>query len=146
VPGATLSVAGRLHPDHEALEGPGVRLLGAVADLGPIYDAARVFVAPVHFAAGVPLKVIEAGAAGLPVVGTHLMAEQLVWQPGVEIGAADAAEDFAATCIALHNDEASWAAMQAAAQARVRAEYSPETFGARVRDMLGNTDRRAATA
>jgi glycosyltransferase involved in cell wall biosynthesis len=146
VPSASLSVVGRLHPDHEELDGPGVRLLGPVADLRPLYDAARVFIAPVHFAAGVPLKVIEAGAAGLPVVGTHLMAQQLVWQPGQEIGAADKAEEFAQACIALHNDKATWAAMQAASQARVRSEYSPEVFGARVRTILGNTEERAKIA
>lgn len=136
VPNATLSVVGRLHPDHESLAAPGVRLQGPVADLTPLYDAARVFVAPVHFAAGVPLKVIEAGAAGMPVVGTRLMDEQLLWQAGVEIGSADTAEDFARACIALHNDESAWTAMQTAAQQRVRAEYAPEVFGARVRALL----------
>lgn len=125
-----------MHAEHAALEAPGVRLLGPVADLQPAYDAARVFIAPVHFAAGVPLKVIEAGAAGLPVVGTELMARQLVWQDGLEIGAADTAQDFARACIDLHNDEAAWTAMQAAAQARVQAEYGPAAFDARVRAVL----------
>ena len=45
---------------------PGVRLLGVVDDLGPIYDGAKVFVAPTRFTAGLPLKVLEAAAYGLP--------------------------------------------------------------------------------
>lgn len=136
LPQVTLTVAGRLHPEHAALDAPGVRLLGAVGDLQPLYDAARVFVAPVHFAAGVPLKVIEAGAAGLPVIGTGLMGAQLQWQADVEIGAADTAEDFAAQCIALHQTAARWTAIRDAAQARVRAEYGPAAFAAQVREIL----------
>ncbi|GAB0117160.1 class I SAM-dependent methyltransferase [Acidisoma sp. 7E03] len=136
LPQATLTVVGRLHPDHAALEAPGVRLLGAVADLQPLYDAARVFVAPVHFAAGVPLKVIEAGAAGLPVVGTRLMGTQLQWQADVEIGVADTAEEFAAACVALHQQQVAWTAMRDAALARVGRDYGPEAFAARVRAIL----------
>ncbi|HTH99449.1 MAG TPA: class I SAM-dependent methyltransferase [Acidisoma sp.] len=136
VPNATLTVLGRLHPEHDALDAPGVRLQGPVSDLGPLYDASRVFVAPVHFSAGVPLKVIEAAAAGLPVVGTHLMARQLLWQPEIEIGAADTAADFARACIALYNDEVTWSAMQTASQTRARVEYGPEVFEACVRKIL----------
>src|SRR6516165_5151624 len=54
-----------LHPDCSELEALGVRLVGPVADLHPLYDAARVFVAPAHVAAGVPIKILEATAAGL---------------------------------------------------------------------------------
>ena len=77
LPDATLSVVGHLHPEHAELEGPGILLLGPVADLGPLYASARVFVAPVRFAAGVPIKILEATAAGLPTAGTRLMARQL---------------------------------------------------------------------
>jgi glycosyltransferase involved in cell wall biosynthesis len=136
VPRATLSVVGRLHPEHAALEAPGVRLRGALADLQPVYDAARVFVAPVQFAAGVPLKIMEAAGAGVPVVGTALMARQLDWTPDTEIAAADTPEAFAMAAIALHEDAAAWAAMSAAARQRVREEHGPETFAARVAAIL----------
>ncbi|GAB0114499.1 hypothetical protein AcidC75_20230 [Acidisoma sp. C75] len=146
LPVARLSIIGQLHPDHAALEAPGVQLLGPVEDLGPAYDAARVFIAPVHFAAGVPLKIIEAGAAGIPVVGTRLMAEQLLWEPGVEMRAADTAEEFAEACLGLHESEERWAAIQAAAQARVRREYGEEVFAQRVRDILTPPSPSAKTA
>jgi glycosyltransferase involved in cell wall biosynthesis len=139
VPQATLTVVGRLHPEHAELMAPGVRLVGELADLQPVYDAARVFVAPVRFAAGVPRKIHDAAGAGLPVVGTALMARQLDWAPGTEIAAADTAEAFAAAAIALHEDAAAWTAMSAAAQTRVRVELSPAAFAERVREMLGQT-------
>ena len=69
LPEAKLSVVGKLHAEHEELEAPGVRLLGAIADLRPRYDAARVFLSPVRFAAGEPTKILDATAAGLPSVG-----------------------------------------------------------------------------
>jgi GT2 family glycosyltransferase len=136
VPQATLTVVGRLHPEHAELVAPGVRLVGAVADLRPVYDAARVFVAPVRFAAGVPRKIHDAAAAGVPVAGTALMARQLDWVPGTEIAAADTPQAFAAAAAALHEDAAAWTAMSAAALKRVREEHSPAAFAARVKQVL----------
>jgi glycosyltransferase involved in cell wall biosynthesis len=68
LPDAILSIAALLHAGHAELEAPGVQFLGPVADLGPVYDSARVFVAPIQFAAGVPIKMLEAIGAGLPTI------------------------------------------------------------------------------
>ena len=136
LPTATLSVVGRLHAEQAALEAPGVRLLGTVRDLAPYYAEARVFIAPIHLAAGVPLKVIEASATGLPVVGTSLMARQLDWEPDKEIATADVPGAFAAAAITLHGDAVIWAAMSAAAQMRVRLEHGPAAFKTTVEHML----------
>ncbi|MFZ4682826.1 MAG: methyltransferase domain-containing protein [Terrimicrobiaceae bacterium] len=136
LPQATLSVVGQLHHRQHELRAPGVRLLGSAADLTPFYNAARVFLAPVHFAAGVPAKVLESAAAGLPVVGTLLMARQVNWEPGVEMAAEDAADAFAAAAIGLHEDRVQWKALQTAAQARMRAEHSPTAFRESLRAIL----------
>jgi GT2 family glycosyltransferase/SAM-dependent methyltransferase len=139
MPRATLSIIGRLHDDHGELEAPGVRLLGSVADLAPIYNRARVFIAPVHFAAGVPIKVLDAAAAGLPVVGTRLMAEQLCWTRDVELAAEDDAVVFAAKAVSLHEDQPIWTAMRAAALNRIQCEHSKEIFEERVHVLLNGT-------
>ena len=144
LPQATLAVVGQLHPEHAELEAPSVRLLGPLDDLGPAYDAARVFIAPVHFAAGVPLKIIEAAAAGVPVVGTSLMAKQLVWQSGQEITTADSAEEFVRACVALYQDEEAWQDRRVAAQKRVQGEYSAERFDERVAEILNGSANRPA--
>src|SRR5262249_51574130 len=101
---AVLSVVGHLHHDHADLEAPGVSLLGPATDLRPHYDSARVFISPVRFGAGIPIKILEATAAGLPTAGTRLMARQLRWKEGVEMVAEDAAHALAAAAIALHDD------------------------------------------
>ena len=128
LPSATLTVAGHLHADHAALEAPGIRLLGAVPNLADCYDSARVFIAPIQFAAGVSIKILEATAAGLPVAATRLMAHQLGWQPGLEIIAEDDAQALAAGCVTLHEDVDFWRSMRTAAGVKLQSEYGPEQF------------------
>jgi GT2 family glycosyltransferase len=128
LPDAKLSVIGHLHPDHTELEAPGVHLCGPIADLQPFYDSARIFVAPVRFAAGIPLKILEATAAGLPSAGTRLMARQLVWTPGIEMVAEDDPATLAAAIMAIYRDADLWDRMRGAATERLRQDYSEETF------------------
>jgi O-antigen biosynthesis protein len=136
LPDATLIVAGHLHPDCSELEALGVRLVGPVADLHPLYDAARVFVAPVQFAAGVPIEILEATAAGLPTAATSLMARQLGWAPSVEIATGDEPMSLAAAAVTLHEESSAWGAVRVAAQQRIAREYSAEAFRSRLRELL----------
>ena len=128
LPDATLSIVGRLHPDPAELDGPGVQLIGPLEDLRPAYDAARMFLSPTQFAAGIPIKILDATAAGLPTAGTRLMAEQMVWTPGVEMVAEDDPQALATAIAALYRSEADWTRMIAAARARLAAEYSAAAF------------------
>ncbi len=143
MPSASLSIAGHLHPDHDELKAPGVSLLGAVTDLQPLYDSARVFIAPIHFAAGVPLKVLEAAAAGVPVVGTRLMAHQLSWKPGIEIAAEDDPAAFAQQALLLHRDAKVWQDTKDAAQRRIQGEHSAEEFVKRFDALLNGQSYKA---
>ena len=106
---------------------PDVRHLGAVPDLTPLYAAARVFVAPTRFAAGVPLKVLEAAARGVPVVATQLLAEQLGWQPGQDLLVSEVSDDsaFADNVVTAYTRPDLWARLRTSAMARVK-EYAPE--------------------
>jgi glycosyltransferase involved in cell wall biosynthesis len=71
VPGARLLVVGR-HPPAElaALAGDGVETSGSVDDVRPWLDRMAVYVAPMVSGTGIKNKVLEAMAAGLPVVAT----------------------------------------------------------------------------
>lgn len=136
LPSATLTVAGSLCDQHDDLAGPGVQLAGLVEVLTPLYDAARVFIAPVRFAAGVPLKILEATGAGLPTVSTSLMAEQLGWLHDRQIRAHDQPEDFARSCIELHEDDAKWSAIRGDAQRIAQEEHGVADFRLRVAELL----------
>ncbi len=125
---------------------PQVEFLGRVDDLQPLYDAAQAFVAPALFSAGIPLKIIEAAAHGLPVVATPQLAAQLAWRDGSELLTGDTPNAFATACRVLCGDEAKWTAVRDAALRRVAADASPTVFTQRVAHIVElATGRRAAT-
>ena len=105
-----------------------VSFLGVVRDLAPEYDRHRVFIAPTCFGAGIPLKVIEAAAAGLPVVCTTLVAQLLGWNHGVELMVADNELTFATYVLELYGNEELWQSLRRNALERVQKEYSLERF------------------
>jgi glycosyltransferase involved in cell wall biosynthesis len=117
---------------------PRVTLRGPVADLEPLYDTHRVFVAPARFAAGIPYKVHEAAAFGVPVVTTSLLANQLGWHDAEVIGTAEATDPagFAARVIGLHRDARLWARMREGALTRVATQLDPTAFEASIRRLL----------
>jgi GT2 family glycosyltransferase len=108
----------------------GVHLLGTVEDLTPVYDDARIFLAPHRFSAGIPIKIVEAAAHGVPVVTTHLLCEQLGWDHDRELlsSAVGDAEAFARHCVSLYRDEVQWTRLRETALARVAEEFSTERF------------------
>lgn len=121
-----LRVAGRLGSLRLGSNRDGIEFLGGVDDLEPLYEKARVFIAPTRFSAGIPIKVYEASARGLPVVATDLLAGQLAWSPGCELLAApvgDAAA-FADQCVLLYSDEKLWRSLSERARRRTETECS----------------------
>jgi GT2 family glycosyltransferase/tetratricopeptide (TPR) repeat protein len=134
---ATLSVVGVCQsPDVAALDGPVVRIVGMQEALEPWYDAARVFVAPVRFAGGVPAKVIEAAAHGIPVVASSLLVRQLGWHDGTDIQGARDPDAFADRVARLLDDEALWRRQQAAAWTQCARRYDPALFAQILRSVL----------
>lgn len=128
-----------------ALASADFRLLGPQADLRPCYDRAKVFIAPVRFAGGVPVKVIEAAAQGIPVVASAILLRQLGWQDGLEIQGARDADAFAHAIARLLTNEALWRRQQAAAWARCAADYHPDDFARQTRALLLATPTQEAT-
>ena len=56
---------------------PGIEVRADVADLGAVLGTARVAIAPMASGSGIPMKVLEAWAAGVPVVATPRAVEAL---------------------------------------------------------------------
>lgn len=130
-PDVPFVTAGRQRGDlrSELLEA-GIHCPGFQPDLTPLYGDARVFVAPTRFAAGLPLKVLEAAAQGVPVVATRLLGQQLGWRDGKEIllAPSDDPAAFAQACRRLYEDQRLWQRLRAGALARIRRDYSPAGF------------------
>ncbi len=112
----------------EKMQSRHFQLLGRIANLESVYARHRVCIAPTRFSAGIPLKVLEAAAFGVPSVVTPLLAHQLEWEDGVEVLVGRDPQDFATKCVTLYKDPYLWESIRTAALARVSREYSIETF------------------
>jgi GT2 family glycosyltransferase/Flp pilus assembly protein TadD len=120
----------------EQLNNNCLKILGRVDDLSNLYNQARFFVAPTRFAAGIPHKVHEAAAHGLPVITTSLIASQLEWQDGIDLLVADTSQEFAQQCIRLYQDEELWNTLRFNALKQVESQCCPENFTATLKQIL----------
>ncbi len=124
-----LSVVGVCLSDKvAAMASSDIKILGPQETLEPHYDAARVFVAPVRFAGGVPAKIIETVCNGLPTVASALLVLQLGWCDGLDILGAEDAPAFAAAIATLLNDDAAWQRQQLAGWEQCVQRYDPDMF------------------
>jgi GT2 family glycosyltransferase len=117
-------------------EAEGVRLLGYVPDVDPLFARARVFVAPVRFGAGVKGKIGEALAYAVPVVTTGIGAEGMSLRDGEEALIADTAEEFARAVVRLYQDGELWRRLSSNAHAHVERHFSPRVVGKIVNDSV----------
>ncbi|HEY0182012.1 MAG TPA: glycosyltransferase [Rhodopila sp.] len=126
---------------------PRITLRGPVAELEPIYDASRVFVAPTRYAAGAPYKVLEAASRGVPVVATDVLRAELGWIGGRDILSVDAADPvgFAACIVSLYRDAALWRVIREGALDRLRRENGQLDYARAVAAVLAppKTDNSA---
>jgi O-antigen biosynthesis protein len=121
-------IAGMNKMDFSSIANGQVKILGRVPDLTSLYDQTRIFVAPTRFSAGIPHKIHEASAHGIPVVATSLLAQQLGWSDGKQLLVADDPRKFADQCIQLYRDGRLWKQIRQNAFDQVRLECSPEAF------------------
>ena len=107
-PRAELAVAGAQAgiEIEELARAEGVAFLGCVEDIREPLSRYAVFLCPIFSGAGVRVKILEAFAAGIPVVATPLGAEGLDCEHGRELLLADDAAEFVAAAKALFDDPA----------------------------------------
>jgi sugar transferase (PEP-CTERM/EpsH1 system associated) len=125
VPDARFIVVGQKpHPNLARLrDAPGVTLTGLVPAVEPYLHAAAVYVAPLRMGSGTRFKVLQAMAAGVPVVSTSTGAEGIGITPGHDVAIADTAEGFAGAVVNLLNNADRRAAMVKAARGLVTRRY-----------------------
>lgn len=129
IPGVLLEVVGdNTAPSLATVEVDAARFRGRMGDINALYDSCRVFIAPTRFAAGIPHKVHEAAAKGLPSVTTSLLATQLGWRDEAQLLVADAARDFAEQCVRLHEDQKLWESLRRSGLEAVAEDCSTTRF------------------
>ena len=95
-PEATLTIVGG-HPTPDVLAlgaDPSIQVLGYVDDVRDFYRTHAVLAAPIRSGAGTRVKILEAMAAGVPVVSTTIGAEGIQCRSGVDILIADEPQAF----------------------------------------------------
>jgi len=133
---AGTNTVGELKHQVHKLGNDSIQMLGRIDDLTDLYNQSRLFVAPTRFAAGIPHKVHEAAARGLPIVTTSIIAEQLGWKNESELLVADCAEMFARQCIRLYQDIELWNHIRNKALKRVETECCSQNFSATLQSIL----------
>jgi polysaccharide biosynthesis protein PslH len=106
-PTVTVRVAGsgiRL-PLRRKLERAGIEIHSDVPDILPFLQEARLLFVPLRIGGGTRIKIVEAWAAGLPVVSTTLGVEGLPYRPGVDMLVADDSVAFVAAVRRLLEDD-----------------------------------------
>ena len=101
-PGAMLNIAGMVCGKlGAAAHRPGVKLLGRVADLAPLYARADVVISPLRAGSGLKIKLVEALAHGKAVVATGVSAQGVEELVAGTVMLGDTARGFAAGVLHL---------------------------------------------
>ena len=138
IPDIDLAVAGHAAaPSLASIKRPNIHMKGRLESLDSLYRTSRVFIAPTRFAAGIPHKVHEAAAHGIPAVVTPLLARQLGWRHEREVLVGDSPASFAAQCLRLHRDADLWERLSAAGREAVARDCSEERFQNTLEDLFG---------
>jgi glycosyltransferase involved in cell wall biosynthesis len=133
-PDATLELVGREPPAALVRRPPaGVRVTGAVPDVLAHLHAARVVVVPLRSGSGTRLKVLEAMAAGVPVVSTPLGVKGLEVRHGEEVLIGERAAELAELAARVAADDALARRLSAAGRALVERRYD---WGAVARPLI----------
>jgi glycosyltransferase involved in cell wall biosynthesis len=148
LPGAQLALVGRNPPPLvEALAGPGVIVAGNAPSVQPWLDRAFASAIPLRAGSGTRIKILEAWAAGVPVVATRIAAEGLPYRDGHDLLLAETPGDFARALVKLHRDP-KLAARLAAGGRKTVEPFTParvaETVARYYREMLGTAGNTRA--
>ena len=108
---------------------PGVNVTGTVEDVRPYYRGALAAVVPLRVGSGTRLKVLEAMAAGVPVVSTRLGIEGLDVAPGSDLLLADSPDELVAAITHLAGSDELWQRLASCSSQAVRARYDWPRLG-----------------
>lgn len=111
---------------------PGIEVTGTVPDVRPYYREASAVVVPLRVGGGTRLKILEAMAAGVPVVSTTLGAEGLEVNPGRDLLTADTPASITEAIASLCDRPPRWQQLSDAGRALVARMYDWRIVGDRL--------------
>lgn len=114
----------------------GVTVTGWVPELRPLYDRARLSVAPLRFGAGVKGKIGEALSFGLPTVTTTIGIEGIDVVHGRDILVGDSAEAFADCVAQAYASRSIWEDLQVNGARSIEDQFGRKATNARIDQLL----------
>ena len=125
-------------PTKEILElsSRNVIVTGWVENLQPVYDKARVFVAPLRYGAGVKGKIGESLSFGLPTITTSVGAEGMDVESGVDLFIAETADEFANRICEIYNNEDLLARMAKNGSEKIEALFGQASLRKRLQELV----------
>src|SRR6185436_9718271 len=100
-----------------------IEVTGRVDDVRPYLREADVCAVPIRVGGGTRIKILEAMAAGVPVVSTRIGAEGIAARDGESIVLADDAASFARALVEVARDPRRASSIAGRARALVRERY-----------------------
>ncbi|WCK56183.1 glycosyltransferase [Aneurinibacillus sp. Ricciae_BoGa-3] len=132
--GAKLWIVGTNQlPSIQNLSSNNIIVTGTTNKIRDYYNECRIFIAPVRYAAGIPLKMLECFSFGLPAIVSPLIASQLGIADQELIGRDSV--DFANKVIHCYNNEAIWNYAREKGLKFIEKECSWDGFQDRIRQM-----------
>ncbi len=123
---ARLCLVGRNPPDvlcRRVEATPGVELHANVPDVRPFLARSALMVVPLRIGGGSRLKILEAFAAGLPVISTRIGAEGLLGQDGHHLSLVEHVDELAGAIVSTLRSPAAALARAGAARRLVEDHY-----------------------
>jgi len=137
IPDAVFQVIGpEPPPEVRRLAGPNIEILGYVADIRPLFDRARLSVAPLRFGAGVKGKVNQSMALGVPTVVTTIAAEGMYLVHGQNAMIADDPSSFADVVVRIWSSTELWERLSISGRENIREHFSVEAASRPIDDLL----------
>ena len=142
-PGVRLTIVGKNPPkDVIAARSDDVEVTGMVADVGPFLRSAAVTIMPLLTGGGTRLKVLEAMAAGTPIIATEKAIEGLDLVDGKEVRVGRLCE-LAGLAAELMADADSRAVQARAARSTVEARFAWKRIAIRLEKVLAEVSVRS---
>jgi len=136
LPGAALALVGNNLPEALGAGQEGVRRVGHVPDLEPLFSQYRVFAGPVRYGTGIKTKNLGALAHGLPLVTTIVGAEGMNLSDGVHALIADAPEAFANAMVCAYTEESVWQTLRRNGRQHIGEEFGIPRLQTAIRSLV----------
>jgi polysaccharide biosynthesis protein PslH len=143
-PAARLVLAGRRPPAWligRAAAAPGATLLPDVPDAVEVLARNAPLVAPMESGTGTRLKLLEAAAAGVPIVTTAHALRGLTFDPRTEVRVAETDDALVDAVLGLWDEPSAATSLAQAALERVEREYDMQVVNRIVADAVGAAER-----